>query len=158
MSSDIFDVDGKPLAWRYISNPKGSITEEYCGLYLKDVIYPAMGRPKPKATHPGQQGVVICDGVGTHLGYNVLQQAIEMGLEIVLRVPHLSHILQGEDTVNFKELKARWRKLKTQTYTKINPITSCPRSSYTSLGYKHFMPCFKPAWDHAFTTQRNLDG
>jgi hypothetical protein len=53
VSCDIFDVDGKPLAWRCISNAKGSITEEYCGLYdFKDLMYPAMGRPKPERHHP----------------------------------------------------------------------------------------------------------
>ena len=29
-------------------------------------------------------------------------KAIELGMEILLRVPHLSFVLQGEDTVNFK--------------------------------------------------------
>jgi hypothetical protein len=46
--------------------------------------------------------VIICDGVGTHLGYHVVKKAIELGIEILLRVPHLSFVLQGEDTVNFK--------------------------------------------------------
>ncbi len=55
-----------------------------------------MGRLKPKRTHV-QQGVVISDSIGTHLGYNVFFKAIEIGLEIVLRIPHLSFVLQGED-------------------------------------------------------------
>ena len=46
--------------------------------------------------------MIICDGVGTHLGYHVVKKAIELGIEILLRVPHLSFVLQGEDTVNFK--------------------------------------------------------
>ena len=45
-----------------------------------------------------------CDGVGTHLGYSVVMKALELGLEILLQVPHLSYALQEEDTVNFKEL------------------------------------------------------
>ena len=102
--------------------------------------------------------MVICYGVGTHLGYNDVMKALELGLEILLRVPHLSHILQGEDTVNFKELRAHWRRNKTVTYTKINPPTSTARCAFTSLGFRHFMPCFKPAWDHAFTHPRNLEG
>jgi hypothetical protein len=43
--------------------------------------------------------------VGTHLGITVLEAAVDLGLEICLRVPHLSHILQGKDTVNFGPLK-----------------------------------------------------
>jgi hypothetical protein len=46
--------------------------------------------------------VIVCDGVGTHLGSNVVLKTIELGMEILLRVPHLSFVLQGEDTVNFK--------------------------------------------------------
>ncbi len=44
----------------------------------------------------------MCDGVGTHLTYPVVKRVVVLGLEIVLRVPHLSWVLQGEDTVNFK--------------------------------------------------------
>ena len=58
VSSDIFDVEGKLLTWRYINNnAKGSITEEYYGLYIKDVIYPAMGRPKPKTLILANKGL-----------------------------------------------------------------------------------------------------
>ncbi len=47
--------------------------------------------------------MIICDGVGTHLGSNnVVLKTIELGMEILLRVPHRSFVLQGEDTVNFK--------------------------------------------------------
>jgi len=33
---------------------------------------------------------------------NVIAKAIELGVEILLRVPNLSFVLQGEDTTNFK--------------------------------------------------------
>ncbi len=59
--------------------------------------------------------MVICDGVGTHLGYKVVMKALELALEMFVRVPHLSHILQGEDTVNIKVLKAHMRRNKTVT-------------------------------------------
>ena len=32
----------------------------------------------------------------------MIEKAIELGMEILLRVPNLSSVLQGEDTVNFK--------------------------------------------------------
>ena len=44
----------------------------------------------------------ISDGVGNHLGYQVVMKAIELGMENLPRVPHLNFVLQGEDTVNFK--------------------------------------------------------
>ncbi len=89
---DIFDKDGNPLAWRYISNTKVSITKDLCASYIEDVLRPALGYPKPRSSHPGEQGVIICDGVGTHLGYNVVNEAIDLGMEILLRVPHLSFV------------------------------------------------------------------
>ncbi len=48
VSDDIKDKDGKPLPWRYIINPKGSITEEYCAVFIEDVLHPALSR-LPKA-------------------------------------------------------------------------------------------------------------
>jgi hypothetical protein len=50
---------------------------------------------------------VICDGVGTHIGFAVLQTAVELGLEVVPRVSPLSSRVQGEDTVNFSALKVK---------------------------------------------------
>jgi hypothetical protein len=99
---DIFNKDGNPLAWRYISNTKGSIPEEYCAIYIENGLHPALGYPKPRSSHPGEQGAIICDGVGTHLGYNVVKKAIDLEMEILLRIPHLSFVLQGEDTMDFK--------------------------------------------------------
>ena len=99
---DILDKDGEPLAWRYTCNTKGSVNEEFCADYVEHILRPALGYPLPRDTHPGQQGVVVCDGVGSHLCFSVVEKAIELGMEILLRVPNLSYILQGEDTVNFK--------------------------------------------------------
>ena len=32
------------------------------------------------------------------------------------------------------------------------------RSKIKSLGYEHFMKCFKPAWDIAFIKEHNING
>ena len=119
------------------------MTEEYCGLYLKEINCPTLGCPKPRATHPEQQGVIICDGLGTYIGLNVVLKTDELGLACLLREPHLSNILQGEDTVNFKELKLHWRKNKYRKFTTLNPITSTTRVQNNSLDYDNFMACFK---------------
>jgi hypothetical protein len=102
VSDEVFNNNGDPLVWRYISNVKGSMTEKFYYIYIEDVLYPALGYPKHRDTHPVHQGVIVCDGVGTHLGYSVVKKAVDMGMEILLRVPHLSYLLQGEDTMNFK--------------------------------------------------------
>ncbi len=99
---DILDKNGEPLQWRYTSNLKGSVNEEFYEDYIANVPTPALGYPRPHDTHPGEQGVIVCDGVGSHLCYSVIEKAIELGMEILLRVPNLNYVLQGEDTVNFK--------------------------------------------------------
>lgn len=106
-ASEVMDADGKPIKWRFNSNEKGSLTEEGCEDYLRTILGPAAKAVgcKPRAEAAGQQGVIFCDGVGTHLGIAVLEAALELGVEICMPVPHLSHILQGEDTVNFGPLK-----------------------------------------------------
>ena len=65
-------------------------------------MQPALGYPRPRDTHPGDQGVIVCDGVGSHLCFTVVEKAIELGIEILLRVPNPSYVLQGEGTLNFK--------------------------------------------------------
>ncbi len=103
--SEIKDKDGNFLPWRYASNEKGSLNEQLAKDYMTTILHPSLGSPPTRSNKPGNQGVVICDGVGTHIGLVVLETALELGLEIILRVPHLSFRLQGEDTVNFSILK-----------------------------------------------------
>jgi hypothetical protein len=114
VSDCIFDKEGKGLPWRYSSNAKGSVNEDLCKLYIEEMVCPTLGYPKPRDTDPGNQGVIICDGVETHLSYAIVERAVKLGLEIMLRVPHLSKVLQEEDTVNFKA-----------SVTNIIIVTSC---------------------------------
>jgi hypothetical protein len=69
--------------------------------YLKTVL----GSPPPRSDALGKEAVVICDEIGTHIGFSVLEAALELEIELVLRVAHLSLRLQGEDTVNSRVLK-----------------------------------------------------
>jgi hypothetical protein len=50
----------------------------------------------------------------------VIERPIELGMEILLRVPNLSFVQQGENNVNFKELKTKWRVQKTRLITEVN--------------------------------------
>jgi hypothetical protein len=99
---DILDNNGEPWAWRDPCNTKVSVNEEVCADYVENVLRPALGYPLPRATHPGEQGFVVCDGMGSHLCFPVVEKDIEFGMEILLRVPNLNYILQGEDTNTFK--------------------------------------------------------
>lgn len=101
------EVNGKSLQWRFNHNDKGSLNEDGVVDYVESVLKKAAHMVKPRSETPGQQAVVICDGVGTHLGLEVIESCIAHGIEIALRVPNLSFRLQGEDTVNFGPLKVR---------------------------------------------------
>ena len=48
VSEDIYDNEVNPLPWRYISNPKGSVNEDFCCDYVKEISHPALGYPKPE--------------------------------------------------------------------------------------------------------------
>jgi len=37
--NDMFVKDGKPLVWRYSTNAKGSVNEEFGCLYVKKILY-----------------------------------------------------------------------------------------------------------------------
>ena len=158
VSEDIFDKDGKPLAWRYTCNPKGSVNEEFCADYVEQVLHPALGYPPHRDTRPKQQGVIVCDGVGTHLCFTVIEKAIELGMEILLRVPNLSFVLQGEDTVNFKEVKAEGRIQKIRMFSELNKDRLVHLHGLKALTWEHFMICFLPAWRVGFTKDRNEKG
>ena len=99
---DILDKDGKPLSWRYTCNLKGSVNEEFCADYIEHILQPSLSYPLPRDTHPGEQGVIVCDGVGIHLCFAAIEKAIELRMDILLRIPNLSFALHGEDTVNSK--------------------------------------------------------
>ncbi len=62
------DKGDKPPPWRYIKNDKESITEKCFAIYMEEVTHSALGYPKSRLNHPGERGVILCDGVGTHLG------------------------------------------------------------------------------------------
>ncbi len=91
---DILDKDVEPLQWRYTSNLKRSVNDYFCASYIENVLRQTLGYPRPSENHPGEQGVIVCDGVGSHLCFNVIEKAIELA--------NLNFVLQGEDTVNFK--------------------------------------------------------
>jgi hypothetical protein len=76
------------MAWRYASNEKGRLNEEGAVDYVKTLLHQDVRSPPSRNDARDQQGEVICDG--THIGFAVHETAVELGLEVVLRVPHLS--------------------------------------------------------------------
>ena len=74
------------------SNDKGSMTDVVMLDWLNAVLpasFPDLSQDRPV--------LLICDGYGSHLSLPFLKRAVELGVVIVLRPPHTSHLTQGED-------------------------------------------------------------
>ncbi len=69
-------------------------------------------------------------------------------------IPHL--FLRIKNGLCLQELKAYWRLNKTKKYRAIS--NDGFKTNFKALGYEHFMKCFKPTWDKAFTKDLNMAG
>ena len=68
--------------------------------------------------------------------------------------PHL--VFDYKKCFLLQELKAHWRSHKTRTFREIN--SNGYKTNFKALGYEHFMTCFKPSWDIAFSKDLNMVG
>jgi hypothetical protein len=92
-TSDICGTDGKKLQTLIFGNKSGGMTDDCGAMYLEHIIVPSL--PKLTADKPG---ILVCDGHGSHLTLKFLETAIENHIVVVLRPPHTTSRLQGEDT------------------------------------------------------------
>jgi hypothetical protein len=70
IDSSVNDMDGHPISWRHASSEEGNLNAEGALDYLKIVLHPALGSPPPRSGDLDKQAIVICDGVGTHIGFS----------------------------------------------------------------------------------------
>ena len=146
---DFIDPDtGRMFRPKYICNKKGGVDDDMGVMYLRDVVlplYPTLTEQKPL--------VMTCDGHGSHLTTELIEFARANHVVILLRVPHTSHKLQGEDVANYSRLKGLVRKRKTKVLQEVYK-----QSGTLTLGAKHFMPIMQPCWDESFTQVNNARG
>ena len=100
---------GKPLPCRFWANAKGGVTGDLGIRYTRGCIEPCLPDLSPE--HPA---VLIMDGHGSHFTLDLLEYCRGIGLHVVLRPPHTTHVLQGEDVAHFGVFKPLYqqRKLK----------------------------------------------
>jgi hypothetical protein len=77
IDSNLKNMGGHPISWRHARNDEGSLNEEGALVYLKTVLHSAFGSPPPRNDALGKQAIVICDGVRTHIGFSMLEAAVE---------------------------------------------------------------------------------
>ena len=98
---------GQPLPCRFWTNEKGGVTGDLGVRYIRGCVEPCM--PGLSYENPG---VLIMDGHGSHFTLELLSYCRSIGLHVVLRPPHTTHILQGEDVVHFLKFKGAYQQAK----------------------------------------------
>ena len=86
------------------------------------------------------------DGHGSHFTLELLRYCRSVGIHIVLRPPHTTHILQGEDVVHFAVFKAKYHQTKLLALgQKIFVNKSC------KLTAADLLQVAKKPWEEAFS-------
>ena len=158
-------VDGELQKPVWSSNEKGSFDEVQFMKFIKELIVPAY----PDLS-PDNPVVYIVDGVSTHTTPAVVRQCTELGIRLFLLPPNCTHLLQGEDLVNFPVFKQGFNKSKLEymkdlSYTSYLLNMHAERSDTTPQLYTkleniklHFTSLFSDAWMDAFSKKNNEIG
>ncbi len=106
-ATSTFLVDGAAQEAVWSHNEKGSFDETHVIKYMEEII--AAGTPD---LSPENLLIWMVDGVRTHATPAVVRRAHELGIILFLLPPNCTHILQGEDLVNFGIFKNDYNKKK----------------------------------------------
>jgi hypothetical protein len=96
--------------------------------------------------------IIGMDGHGSHITIGLLRFCLDNGIHIVLRPPHTSSITQGEDLVNFREVKPAFRQKKCMILG-----GKALRGQGASLGFTDMMECIHDPWVNAFDRRHNVE-
>ena len=160
----ITDLKGAPTSsiWdstkkRYLpslhqANTKGSMTWEFFIEWMESVIVNVVRPTKEKPI------VLLCDGHGSHLRYECVEYAAENNIMILLRPPHTSHIVQGEDVHGFGLLKREFNEAKERKQNslfaralRIQKDGGIVHQKDRELQWYHLMPLICTPWEKAFS-------
>ena len=97
---------------------------------------------------PQNPAILIMDGHGSHFTLELLEHCREVGLHILLRPPHTTHVLQGEDVVHFGIFKPKYQA------EKLRALSAAVLAGRTSLTARDLLSCARGPWEEAFN-QRN---
>ena len=107
--------------------------------------------------------VLLCDGHGSHLTWTFIQWARANHVMILLRPPHTTQVLQGEDVHGFglfkKEYKSAKRTLMSSRYMELKRRLRLNLSTgglIVDLLWEDMMGLVKDPWEHAFTRENIL--
>lgn len=113
--------------------------------YIRSCIEPSM--PGLAAEKPG---LLIVDGHGSHFTLELLNYCHSINLHIILRPPHTTHILQGEDVVHFRDFKPAYHQAKM-----LHIGRKAARGTFR-LTTADLLLCAKRPWEQAFDLRHCL--
>ena len=136
---------GELLECRFWANAKGGVTGDLGVRYIRGCVEPAI-----QDLSPSNPAVLIMDGHGSHFTLDLLTYCRGIGLHILLRPPHTTHILQGEDVQHFAVFKPAYHQAKClQVHD--NALTGTCRLKACDL-----LRCAKAPWEKAFDLENCL--
>ena len=142
-------VSGETLKATWHANKNGGMTYDMCPKYFAKNILPSFD-PPPSAENPV---IGICDGHGSRSTLELIDFCIENHIILILRPPHTTHRLQGEDTTNFAYIKADWHHAK---LIEIRRLHNEARNrgdlgwANVKLGISRMSEILKPVWRSTF--------
>ena len=134
-----------PLPCRFWTNEKGGVTGDLGVRYVRGCIEPAM-----PGLSPENPGLLIMDGHGSHFTLELLLYCRQIGLHILLRPPHTTHILQGEDVVHFGIFKPEYHR------AKVTALAKKVLAGTYKLSVQDLLQVAKAPWEKAFNMHNGL--
>ena len=139
-------VDGQLLPTHFSTNEKGGVTGDLGVRWVRGCLEPCVPDLSPENTV-----VLIMDGHGSHFTLELLTYCRQVGIVIVLRPQHTTHILQGEDLVHFAVFKPAYHNTK---------MTALGKKIFKKGAYRltaaDLLKVAKKAWEDAFSPDNCL--
>ena len=136
---------GQLLPCRFWANAKGGVTGDLGVRYIRGCVEPAI-----EGLSPSNPAILIMDGHGSHFTLELLTYCRQIGLHVLLRPPHTTHILQGEDVQHFAVFKPAYHQAKIMQVHE-NALQGCCRLKASDL-----LRCVKAPWEKAFNLENTL--
>eukprot|EP00322_Chrysochromulina_rotalis_P023517 CAMPEP_0115885560 /NCGR_PEP_ID=MMETSP0287-20121206/30741_1 /TAXON_ID=412157 /ORGANISM="Chrysochromulina rotalis, Strain UIO044" /LENGTH=365 /DNA_ID=CAMNT_0003341989 /DNA_START=39 /DNA_END=1134 /DNA_ORIENTATION=- len=136
----------EPMPCRFWTNEKGGVTGDLAYVrYVRGCVEPCM----PDLS-PDNPGLLIMDGHGSHFTLELLTYCRSIGLHIILRPPHITHILQGEDVQHFAVFKPKYSQAKL-----LRLGSKVARGKYR-LQVSDLLSIAREPWEEAFNLENSL--
>ena len=149
-------INGKLLKMDGTCNAKGSVDNSTAIEVVKGMILRSYAAYElPTAERPG---VVVCDGVGSHLSPAFCDFLIANHLILVLRTPNCSQKQQPEDLVSFHRVKNAKAGKGFYAKKQVECLKQLHKTCSAAIPYDVlFGTCLREPWENAFSYANNRE-